>query len=69
MKGAMSGATDQLWHGISKHLFKGTTYENNSGGEPKDILNLNSTQSPIDVEKYFSTLDKERTKNATYSRL
>jgi Zn-dependent M16 (insulinase) family peptidase len=40
MKGAMSGATDQLWHGISKHLFKGTTYENNSGGDPKDILHL-----------------------------
>ncbi|MEK9650332.1 MAG: insulinase family protein [Gammaproteobacteria bacterium] len=40
MKGAMSGATDQLWHGISKHLFKGTTYENNSGGNPLDILNL-----------------------------
>lgn len=40
MKGAMSGATDQLWHGISKHLFKGTTYQNNSGGDPKEIINL-----------------------------
>lgn len=40
MKGAMSGATDQLWHGISKHLFRGTTYQNNSGGDPKEIVNL-----------------------------
>ena len=40
MKGAMSAPSSQLWHGMTKHLFPETTYQFNSGGEPKDILNL-----------------------------
>ena len=40
MKGAMSAPSSQLWHGMTKHLFPGTTYQFNSGGDPKDILNL-----------------------------
>ena len=40
MKGAMSAPSSQLWHGMTKHLFPETTYQYNSGGEPKDILNL-----------------------------
>ena len=36
----MSAPSSQLWHGMTKHLFPGTTYQFNSGGNPKDILNL-----------------------------
>ena len=40
MKGAMSSPTDQLWHGMSKHLFEETTYHHNSGGDPEKIIDL-----------------------------
>ena len=40
MKGAMSSPTDQLWHGISKHLFEESTYHHNSGGDPEKIIDL-----------------------------
>ena len=40
MKGAMSSPTDQLWHGMSKHLFEETTYHFNSGGDPEKIIDL-----------------------------
>ena len=40
MKGAMSSASAQLWHGMTKHLYPDTTYQYNSGGNPKDIINL-----------------------------
>ena len=40
MKGAMSSASAQLWHGMTKHLYPDTTYQFNSGGNPKDIINL-----------------------------
>ena len=40
MKGAMSSPTDQLWHGMSKHLFEESTYHHNSGGDPEKIIDL-----------------------------
>tara|TARA_B100000674_G_scaffold404807_1_gene351336 strand:- start:13642 stop:16221 length:2580 start_codon:yes stop_codon:yes gene_type:complete len=40
MKGAMSSPADQLWHGMSKHLFEETTYHHNSGGDPEKIIDL-----------------------------
>jgi Zn-dependent M16 (insulinase) family peptidase len=36
----MSSPTDQLWHGMSKHLFEETTYHHNSGGDPEKIIDL-----------------------------
>ncbi|MBS9780512.1 MAG: insulinase family protein, partial [Moraxellaceae bacterium] len=40
MKGAMSGEIDQLYHGLSYHLYPTTTYHYNSGGDPADIPDL-----------------------------
>ena len=40
MKGAMSSASDQLYHQLAHHLFPKTTYHYNSGGDPKDIPDL-----------------------------
>lgn len=40
MKGAMSAASDQLYHQLAHHLFPKTTYHYNSGGDPKDIPDL-----------------------------
>lgn len=40
MKGAMSSITSQLWHGMSKYLYRTSTYMHNSGGNPEDILKL-----------------------------
>lgn len=44
MKGAMSSASDQLYHQLAKHLFPETTYHYNSGGEPQDIPDLTYEQ-------------------------
>lgn len=40
MKGAMSAASDQLYHQLAHHLFPKTTYHYNSGGDPKHIPEL-----------------------------
>lgn len=40
MKGAMSSVSSQLWHGMTKYLYPDTTYQFNSGGDPKEIINL-----------------------------
>ena len=40
MKGAMSSITSQLWHGMSKHLYSSSTYKQNSGGDPENIIDL-----------------------------
>ena len=50
MKGAMSSVTSQLWHGMSKHLYPTSTYRFNSGGNPKDILDL-THQELLDFHK------------------
>ena len=44
MKGAMSSPVSVLWQTISKHLYPGTTYHFNSGGEPADIPDLSYQQ-------------------------
>ncbi|KAA8734409.1 peptidase M16 [Acinetobacter qingfengensis] len=44
MKGAMSAATDQLYHKLAFHLYPETTYHYNSGGDPKDIPDLTYEQ-------------------------
>lgn len=40
MKGAMSSPASLLWHGMTRHLCEGSTYQHNSGGDPDDILKL-----------------------------
>lgn len=40
MKGAMSSIGSVLWHTLCKHLFPGTTYHYNSGGDPEHITDL-----------------------------
>jgi presequence protease len=40
MKGAMSSTNSTLWQSISSNLFKGTTYQFNSGGDPLEITQL-----------------------------
>lgn len=44
MKGAMSSSSDQLWHGMSRHLCAGTPYQHNSGGDPEEIPQLRHEQ-------------------------
>ena len=53
MKGAMSSPADQLWHGMSKHLFEGTTYHHNSGGDPKKIINLTHADLVAFHQKHY----------------
>ena len=53
MKGAMSSPTDQLWHGISKHLFQETTYHHNSGGDPEKIIDLTHDELVAFHKKHY----------------
>ena len=53
MKGAMSSPTDQLWHGMSKHLFKETTYHHNSGGDPEKIIDLTHADLVAFHQKHY----------------
>ena len=53
MKGAMSSPTDQLWHGMSKHLFEETTYHHNSGGDPEKIIDLTHDDLVAFHEKHY----------------
>ena len=53
MKGAMSSPTDQLWHGMSKHLFEETTYHHNSGGDPKKIIDLTHADLVAFHQKHY----------------
>ena len=40
MKGAMASADSRLWHHIMEHLVPDLPYHYNSGGDPKEIVNL-----------------------------
>ena len=53
MKGAMSSPTDQLWHGMSKHLFEETTYHHNSGGDPEKIIDLTHADLVAFHQKHY----------------
>ena len=53
MKGAMSSPTDQLWHGMSKHLFEDTTYHHNSGGDPEKIIDLTHSDLVAFHQKHY----------------
>ena len=53
MKGAMSSPTDQLWHGMSKHLFEETTYHHNSGGNPEKIIDLTHADLVAFHQKHY----------------
>jgi len=53
MKGAMSSPTDQLWHGMSKHLFEETTYHHNSGGDPEKIIDLTHSDLVAFHQKHY----------------
>tara|TARA_B100000287_G_C20672612_1_gene793945 strand:- start:2320 stop:5160 length:2841 start_codon:yes stop_codon:yes gene_type:complete len=53
MKGAMSSLTDQLWHGMSKHLFEETTYHHNSGGDPEKIIDLTHSDLVAFHQKHY----------------
>ena len=44
MKGALSAPTSRLWQAFTSAIFPTTTYHYNSGGEPKDIVNLSYEQ-------------------------
>jgi Zn-dependent M16 (insulinase) family peptidase len=53
MKGAMSSPVSKLWHTMSSHLYKTTTYHYNSGGEPKDIPDLTYEQLMAFYKKHY----------------
>ncbi len=44
MKGAMSSVSSVLWNTLCEHLFPGTTYHYNSGGDPEHIPDLSYEQ-------------------------
>ncbi len=53
MKGAMSAATDQLYHKLAHHLYPKTTYHYNSGGDPKDIPDLSYEQLKAFYQSHY----------------
>ncbi|MCB1670036.1 MAG: insulinase family protein [Gammaproteobacteria bacterium] len=44
MKGAMSSTNSVLWHAITRYLYPTTTYHYNSGGDPREIPDLEYQQ-------------------------
>lgn len=53
MKGAMSSPVSKLWHTMSSHLYKSTTYHFNSGGEPKNIPDLSYDELQAFYKKHY----------------
>ncbi len=53
MKGAMSAATDQLYHKLAHHLYPKTTYHYNSGGDPNDIPDLSYEQLKAFYQSHY----------------
>jgi len=52
MKGAMSSPDDRLWHKMLEQLFFDLPYRHNSGGDPKEIVNL-TWEELREFHKYY----------------
>jgi hypothetical protein len=53
MKGAMGSSDSRLWHAILKELTPDLTYAHNSGGDPKEIMNLSYQELKDFYQKYY----------------
>lgn len=53
MKGAMSSPVQKLWADFSANLFETSTYHHNSGGDPKNIVDLSYEQLKSFYKKHY----------------
>ncbi|NGX56345.1 MAG: hypothetical protein K1060chlam5_00583 [Candidatus Anoxychlamydiales bacterium] len=53
MKGAMSNVDNRIWHKMMEKIMPNLTYAFNSGGEPKEILNLSHSQLLDFHDKFY----------------
>lgn len=53
MKGAMGSSDSRLWHAILKELTPDLTYAHNSGGDPKEIIQLSYQELKDFYQQYY----------------
>jgi presequence protease len=53
MKGSLSNPATLLWHNVTERLYPTTTYHYNSGGDPKDIVDLTHEQLVAFYRKHY----------------
>jgi len=53
MKGALSSPVQKLWSDFTANLFKTSTYHHNSGGDPKNIVDLGYEELKLFYAKHY----------------